>query len=169
MGNRRHFTLTFVLLSASFAFAQSAPQTATTSTTTPQSTAALIQQASTQFRTAEKLEASLYEKPVAERTRAEYLKVINAYERVYLITPHTGWADNALTSVARLYEEIKDPKNAIKTLRFLVHEYPQTPLRDVAEKDIVRLSGMDEGPIKDPNTSVENIRYWEEEIGRAHV
>src|SRR6185295_15569572 len=122
--------LPVVLLSASFALAQTATSTST-----------LSQQASNQFRAAEKAEAALNEKPAAERTNTEYLKVIKAYERVYLITPHTGWADNALTTIARLYEEIKDPKNAIKTLRFLVHEYPQTPLRDMAERDIVRLSG----------------------------
>src|SRR4026209_1827122 len=103
-----------VFLSASLALAQS-------STT-------LSQQAANQFRTAEKAEATLNEKPATERTQSEYLKVIRAYERVYLITPHTGFADNALTTIARLYEEIKDSKNAVKTLRFLVHEYPQTPL-----------------------------------------
>src|SRR6185295_398562 len=145
MGYKTTVVLPAVFLSASLALAQSSTS--------------LSQQASNQFRLAEKAEAALNEKPAAQRTSAEYLQVIRAYERVYLITPHTGWADNALTTIARLYEEIKDPKNAIKTLRFLVHEYPQTPLRDMAERDIVRLSGgADEPPVK-AATSVENIRY----------
>jgi N-acetylmuramoyl-L-alanine amidase len=139
--------LLVVLLGASLSFAQSQ---------TP------IQQASNQFRAAEKAEAALYEKTEPERTRAEYIKVIRAYERVYLITPHTGWADNALTSIARLYEEIKDTKNAIKTLQFLVHDYPQTPLRDIAERDIARLSGSYEISGRDTAT-VESIRFWEED------
>jgi N-acetylmuramoyl-L-alanine amidase len=139
--------LLVVLLGASLAFAQSQ---------TP------IQQASNQFRAAEKAEAALYEKTEPERSRAEYIKVIRAYERVYLITPHTGWADNALTSIARLYEEIEDTKNAIKTLQFLVHDYPQTPLRDIAERDIARLSGSYEISGKDTAT-VESIRFWEED------
>lgn len=140
-------SLLVVFLGASLALAQSP---------TP------IQQATTQFRTAEKAEAALNERAPADRTRTEYLRVIKSYERVYLITPHTAWADNALTSIARLYEEIKDRKNAIKTLQFLMHEYPQTPLRDVAERDIARLSGTDEVVTKETAT-VENIRFWEED------
>ncbi len=147
MGYKTSAILSSVFLSASLALAQSPT---------------LIQQASNQFRTAEKAEAALNEKPEDKRTRDEYVKVIRAYERVYLITPHTGWADNALTSIARLYEEIKDSKNAIKTLRFLVHEYPQTPLRDMAERDIARLSGAEEVGVKG-TASVENIRFWEED------
>ena len=53
------------------------------------------------------MEATLNEKPEGQRTRAEYLKVINAYQRTYIITPHTGFADDALMSIARLYEQIK--------------------------------------------------------------
>src|SRR5688572_21589792 len=102
------------------------------------------QQAATQFRTAERLEAALKEEPGSSRSRADYLRVIRSYERVYLITPHTAWADNALTSIARLYEEMNDPKNAVKTLQFLLHDYPQTPFRDVASRDIARLNGASE-------------------------
>jgi len=127
-----------------------------------QTTTTPIQQASAQFRTAEKAEAALYEKPAAVRTREDYLKVIRSYERVYLITPKTGWADNALTSIARLYEEIKDSKNAIKTLQFLLHEYPQTPLQDVAEQDIARLTGGVEVVVSKEDATVENIRFWQE-------
>ena len=86
-----------------------------------------------------KAEAALNEQAEPNRSRADYLRVIRAYERVYLITPHTAWADNALTSIARLYEAMKDPKNAVKTLQFLLHDYPQTPFRDVAIRDIARL------------------------------
>ena len=121
-----------------------------------------IQRASAQYRAAERAEAALNEIAESERERADYLKVIKSYERVYLITPHTGWADNALASIARLYEAMKDPKNAIKTLRFLLNEYPQTPFKDVAERDVARLNGAGEEVIKDSGY-VENIRFWEEE------
>jgi N-acetylmuramoyl-L-alanine amidase len=119
------------------------------------------QQAATQFRSAERADAALNEEPESSRSRADYLKVIRAYERVYLITPHTAFADNALTSIARLYEGMNDPKNAIKTLQFLLHEYPQTPFRDVAVRDIARLNGVGEVVFKD-SASVENIRFWTE-------
>ena len=118
----------------------------------------LNQQASAQYRAAEKAEAALKEKAESERSRTEYLRVIQSYQRVYLITPHTGWADNALTSIARLYEEIQDPKDAVKTLQFLLREYPQTPFRDVAQRDVARLSGINEATLRETN-SVENIRF----------
>src|SRR5215471_5625202 len=100
-----------------------------------------LQKAHDAYLAAQALEATLNEKPEAERTRADYLKVITAYQRTYLITPATSYADDALTSIARLYEEMKDNADAIKTLRFLIHEYPATPFKDAAEKDIARLSG----------------------------
>jgi N-acetylmuramoyl-L-alanine amidase len=124
-----------------------------------QTPAALRQQAVTQFQEAERAETSLIEKPQAERSRSDYLKVIGAYERVYLITPHSGYADNALISISRLYEEIQDKKNAIKTLQFLIKEYPQTQFRDVAERDIARMLGTVDADAKD--AAVDNIRYFE--------
>jgi N-acetylmuramoyl-L-alanine amidase len=144
------------------------------------------QQASTQFRAAEKAEASLYDTPAPQRARSDYLRVIRAYERVYLITPHTAWADNALTSIARLYEEMKDPRNAVKTLQFLLNDYPRTPFREVAERDIARLNSAGVTTVKEAApkeaapkeatpkevaakevspkdvASIENIRFWEE-------
>src|SRR5437870_3999311 len=88
--------------------------------------ASLLQKAHEAYTTAQSLDAELNEKPEAERTRADYLKVIRAYQRVYIITPRTGYADNALMAVARLYEETKANGEAIKTLQFLVREYPST-------------------------------------------
>src|ERR1041384_3052808 len=84
----------------------------------------LLQKARQAYVSAQALEAELNEKPEAERTRAEYLKVIQAYQRVYFITPRTGYADNSLMTIARLYEEIKSPADAIKTLSYLIREYP---------------------------------------------
>src|SRR5579863_3760645 len=91
------------LLSVSSVAAPSAAQTTATS---------LLQKAHQQYVAAQALEAKLNDKPEADRTRAEYLKVINAYQRVYIITPHTGYADDALLNIARLYEEIKDTADA---------------------------------------------------------
>src|SRR5215831_11823947 len=119
--------------------------------------ALLLQKAHQAYTVAQSLEAELNEKPQADRMRADYLKVITAYERVYLITPHTGYADNSLMTIARLYEDIGADADAIKTLKFLIREYPATPFRGSAEKDIARLSG-----IKPQRTvAVDNVRYWE--------
>lgn len=118
---------------------------------------ALLQKAREAFVSAEALEAELNEKPQAERPRAAYLKVVNAYQRVYLITPRTGYADNALMTIARLYEEIGDKRNATRTLTFLIREYPGTPFKETAESDLARLQGIPERE----TGAVENVRYWE--------
>src|SRR6266566_7192823 len=132
-------------------------QTETKAQGKPANNSALLQKARQAYMSAEALESGLNEKPEADRTRAEYLKVINEYQRVYLITPHTGYADNALMAIARLYEEIHDNANATRTLNFLIHEYPSTPFKDTAEKDLVRLQG---GTVHQ-TVAVDNIRYWE--------
>jgi len=120
---------------------------------------ALLQKAHQAFISAQALDSQLNEKPEAQRTRAEYVKVINAYQRVYVITPHTSYADDALIAIARLYEKIQDTANAIHTLTFLIREYPATPFKDGAEKDLARLTGV---PAPVPKTiAVDNIRYWE--------
>jgi N-acetylmuramoyl-L-alanine amidase len=117
----------------------------------------LLQQAREAFVSAQALEAELNEKPQAERIRSSYLKVIKAYQRVYFITPRTGYADNALMTIARLYEEIDEKPNAMRTLSFLVREYPSTPFKETAEKDLARLQGVPERK----TGAVENVRYWE--------
>src|SRR5262245_56659486 len=103
-------------------------------------TSSTLQQAHEAFVSAEDQEGALNELPEAQRTRAAYLKVINAYQRVYLITPHTGYADNALMTISRLYEQIGYKPAAIRTLTFLLREYPGTPFKDAAETDLMRLS-----------------------------
>src|SRR5262245_64937453 len=111
------------LLSATL---QLSPASAQTSTS--------LQRATDAFKAAEVDEGALNEKPQAERTRADYLRVINAYQRTYLITPRTGYADNALMAIARLYEEINEKPAAIRTLNFLIREYPGSPFKDGAER-----------------------------------
>jgi N-acetylmuramoyl-L-alanine amidase len=136
------------LLSATLQFSPASAQTSKS-----------LQRAADAFKAAEVQEGALNEKPQAERTRADYLKVINAYQRTYLITPRTGYADNALMAVARLYEEISDKAAAIRSLNFLLREYPGSPFKDSAERDLSRLSGT--GTPEQHIAVVENIRYWE--------
>ncbi len=148
-------------------------------------TAALAQtplrdQAGAAYQTAQREEISLKEKPTADRSRAEYLRVIRLYERVYLITPHTGYADDALINIAALYREISDPKDAITTLQFLIREYPSSRFLPTARADIESMNRPIEEPVEEriqdvqpveeiraptarPSSvvSIENIRYWE--------
>jgi N-acetylmuramoyl-L-alanine amidase len=123
----------------------------------PASAQTALQRAADAFKSAEIREGELNEKPEAERTRADYLKVINGYQRTYIISPKTGYADNALMAIARLYEEINDKAAAIRSLNFLIREYPGSPFKDAAERDLMRLSGAPE----QRTAVIENIRYWE--------
>jgi N-acetylmuramoyl-L-alanine amidase len=145
----------------------------------------LLQQATAAFNSAQQADKVLNEKPKPQQTRSEVLKVISAYQRVYLITPKTSYADDALLAIARLYESIGDIADAVKTLKFLVSDYPQSPYKKSAERDIATLSAGDEAvPAiassvavpKDPEdlsktvarietkpgekVSVDNVRYW---------
>src|SRR5215475_858426 len=122
-----------------------------------QNSSQLLRKSREAYDVAQALEAKLTEKPEADRTRTEYLKVITAYERVYLITPRTGYADNALMTIARLYEEMNAKADAIRILKFLIHEYPGSSFRDAAEKDVARLSGVK----VQKTVSVDNLRFWE--------
>ncbi len=144
-------------------------------------TAALAQtplrdQAGTAYQVAQREEISLKEKPTADRSRAEYLRVIRLYERVYLITPHTGYADDALINIAALYREIGDPKDAITTLQFLIREYPASRFLPTAIADIASMNRPVREKVEDvqpdeeirartarPSSvvSIENVRYWE--------
>ena len=100
----------------------------------------LRQRASDAYQTAQQEEIALKEKPLGERSRSEYLRVVRLYERVYLITPHTGYADNALINIAALYQEIDDARDAIKTLQFLIREYPGSRFISSARENIEHLT-----------------------------
>src|SRR5215467_9655274 len=123
----------------------------------------LFRKAHEAYTLAQSLEAELKQKPETDRTRADYLKVINTFQRVYLITPQTQYADNSLMAIARLYEEMKSNQDAIKTLRFLIHDYPTSPFKEAAEKDIARLNSVkvQKTASADKTVSVDNIRYWD--------
>ena len=130
----------------------------------------LLEQSAEAYQTAYAAEAALRDKPSTERTRSEYLEVIRRYERVYLITPHTGYADDALDNIAALYEEIQAPGDARRTLEFLVREYPASRFVETARASLTRLTGPPL-PEEEPETGfpepdgaplrVENVRLWE--------
>jgi N-acetylmuramoyl-L-alanine amidase len=169
MGKRAIVVLFSALLTATTVVAQSS----------------LLQQATAAFNSAQQADKVLNEKPKPQQTRSEVLKVISAYQRVYLITPKTSYADDALLAIARLYEGIGDTADAIKTLKFLVSDYPQSPYKKSAERDIATLSAGDEAVREIANTvaspkesedlsktvarietklgekvSIDNVRYW---------
>ncbi len=143
-----------------------------------------IEQAADQYLDAERAHDHLLDRPAGERTRADYLEVLNAYERTYLITPHTGYADDALLNVALLYEAIGDVDFAERTWRFLISEYPASRFVERAHRELDRLNSLEAGTppaaaaneTRRPDTASEpatvaaldgrigevtGIRYWE--------
>ncbi len=87
--------------------------------------------ANTQFDNAEDLRDKLDARPAADRTRAEYQKVVNAYRRIYLGAPTSSKAAAAVTTEAevmtamgRQYQDEKILRGAIEKYEFLRREYP---------------------------------------------
>jgi len=134
-----------------------------------------LQQAAATFKTAQEADKVLSAKPPAEQTRSEVLKVIDAYQRVYVKTPSSSYSDDALVAIARLYETINEKAYAVKTLAFLISQYPQSPFKAAAEQDIARLNGATETATAPTVTktdtradaksgavaTIDNVRYWE--------
>src|SRR5215469_1417451 len=103
---------------------------------TERSLAADTQKALARFQTAEQLLSELQSKPVATRTRKDYLRAIDAYREVYHLAPTSMRADPSAYEVAELTEQMGRHFNdtdvlagAVKQYRFLLHEYPGTKHR----------------------------------------
>jgi len=129
----------------------------------------LREQAAAAWELAQQEEAIFRSLPAQDRTRNAHLRIIQLYERVYLTTPHSGYADDALTQIATLYEETGAAGDAIRTLRFLVSDYPGSRHVADAQTRISRLTGSVPAAAETETASapggdgvsVDNIRYWE--------
>ncbi len=75
-------------------------------------------------------------RPLEDRTRHDYERVISAYRRVYLEAPSSGRADPSVVAAAQMTEEMgrrfNDPdtlRSAIQQYEFLRREYPGSKFR----------------------------------------
>ncbi len=92
--------------------------------------------ARTQFETAERLREELNGMPEGDRTRRDYNRVVEAYRKVYYLSPTVNKADAAVVAVAELLadmgralDEPKQFENAIAQYQFLRREYPGSKYR----------------------------------------
>ncbi len=92
--------------------------------------------ADSQFAAAEQMQETLEGRPLEDRTRHDYERVINAYRRVYLEAPSSGRADPSVVAAAQMTEEMgrrfNDPdilRSAIQQYEFLRREYPGSKFR----------------------------------------
>jgi N-acetylmuramoyl-L-alanine amidase len=88
------------------------------------------------FAAAERMREALNGRPVAERSRRDYQRVLNAYRNVYLGAPASAKADPSVVAVAetlvemgRRFDDDKILKGAISQYRFLRREYPGSRYR----------------------------------------
>jgi len=103
----------------------------------PSASAARKQQARTQYETAERMREALNGRPEKERSRKEYVKVANAYRKVYYTSPASSKADASVVAVAEILAEMgrqfapddNDLHAAIKEYEFLRREYPGSKYR----------------------------------------
>jgi N-acetylmuramoyl-L-alanine amidase len=89
------------------------------------------QAAETQYDKAQQLREALSGRPATERTRRDYQRVIDAYRRVYYLSPISSKADPSVIAVAELLAEtgrnfgdLKASRDAIVEYEFLRREYP---------------------------------------------
>ncbi|MGH9532956.1 MAG: tetratricopeptide repeat protein, partial [Terriglobales bacterium] len=94
------------------------------------------QQAQVQFESAERMRRSLEALPTADRTRSEYRRVIDAYWRVYRISPVSPRAHEALnamaqlkTNMGRIFDDPRVLEDAVEQFGFLRREYPGSRYR----------------------------------------
>jgi len=91
-----------------------------------------------QFERAEALRATLETKTERERSLREYEALVSAYRRVYLITPSAVQVPLAIKNVADLYRRMGEQfepryfEVAIRTYEYLIHDYPESSLREAA-------------------------------------
>ncbi len=90
-----------------------------------------------EFEKAEQLREALNGRPEAERTRRDYQHVVNAYRKVYYLSPASSKADASVMAVAELLAAMgrqfqpgeKDLRAAIGEYEFLRREYPGSKYR----------------------------------------
>jgi N-acetylmuramoyl-L-alanine amidase len=88
------------------------------------------------FARAERMREALNGRPVAQRTRRDYQRVIDSYRRVYFGAPTSSKADPSVVAVAELqiemgrrFDDNKIFERAVKEYEFLRKEYPGSKYR----------------------------------------
>ncbi len=89
-----------------------------------------------EFTKAERMREALNGRPLGERTRHEYQRVIDSYRRVYFGSPASSKADPSVVATAELmvemgrrFDDNKILREAVEQYRFLRKEYPGSKYR----------------------------------------
>ena len=102
------------------------------------------------FAEARRGEAALRASPRRQKQKAEWEKVALAYRKVTARYPRSGYSDNALLAVGRLYREMAKQfrsaryrDDATEAFRRVVAEYPSSSLGDEALYAVVQMARED--------------------------
>src|SRR5438105_15203269 len=123
-----------------------------------------------QFERAEASRATLEAKTERERSLREYEAVVMAYRRVYLITPSAAQVPPAIKQVADLYRrmgeqfESKYSDEAIKTYEFLIHDYPESSLREAA---LLAIAEIRKDKLSQPELAQKNYEDFLQQYPRS--
>jgi N-acetylmuramoyl-L-alanine amidase len=126
-----------------------------------------------QYDRAQKMRASLEGKPQNGRTLEEYKSVVDAYRRVYLITPQALEVTPALMAASELYQDMGrqfDPEYfllSIDTYQFLLKEYPGTKYRQDALFTIAQIQQNDLNQLDDAKATYQDFLKRYPNSGKA--
>jgi N-acetylmuramoyl-L-alanine amidase len=117
-----------------------------------------------QFTKAERAREALNGRPVGERTRREYQRVIDSYRRVYFGSPASSKADPSVVVTAELmvemgrrFDDNKILRGAVEQYRFLRKEYPGSKYRFDALFTIGEIYKDDLNDPEEARTTFENF------------
>ena len=119
-----------------------------------------------QFTNAERMREALNGRPVGERTRREYQRVIDSYRRVYFGSPASSKADPSVVATAELmvemgrrFDDNKILRGAVEQYRFLRKEYPGSRYRFDALFTIGEIYKDDLNDPEEARTTFENFLH----------
>jgi N-acetylmuramoyl-L-alanine amidase len=116
-----------------------------------------------QYDRAQKMRTSLEGKPQKDRTLEEYKSVVEAYRKVYLITPLALEVTPALMAASELYQDMGrqfDPEYfllSMDTYQFLLKEYPGTKYRQDALFTIAQIQQNDLNQLGDAKATYQDF------------
>jgi N-acetylmuramoyl-L-alanine amidase len=126
-----------------------------------------------QFAKAEQMREALNGRPVGERTRREYQRVIDAYRRVYFGCPTSSKGDASVVATAELMVEMgrqfndnKILRDAVEQYRFLRKEYPGSKYRFDALFTIAEIYKDD---LQDPEEAQVTFENFLQRYPRNHL
>ena len=166
---KKNFHMAFASVSLGFALATTSllPISVRANTAT---TASKREAAASQFARAEELRGLLNSKPAEQRTLAEYRRVVTAYQRVPMITPHATEVSESLMAVGELNTEMGDHfgrtyyQAAADAYAYLMRDYPGSKH---VQDAMLRLGKLQKDQLGDSTAATKTFQEFEKKYPRS--